>query len=75
MRRKKDQRPGRYERSGGRRAWEWLLVQVKHTWYQAGPQTPNTMDLHGHLTPSSRIKRGRNTSAARIGDNSRCPGH
>ena len=54
MRRKKDQRPGRYERSGGRRAWEWLLVQVKHTWYQAGPQTPNTMDLHGHFTPSSQ---------------------
>ena len=54
MRRRKDKNPLRYERSGGRRAWEWLLTQLSHTWYQAGPQTPNTMDLHGHFTPAAQ---------------------
>lgn len=43
----------RAERSGGRRAWEWLLTQLMHSWYQAGPQTPNQMDLQGYTTPYS----------------------
>ena len=52
LRRRHD--PTRYERSGGRRAWEWLRTQWLHSWYQAGPQTPNQMDLHGYFTPTGQ---------------------
>ena len=54
MRRKKDKNPRKYERSGGLRAWYWVLVQLAHSWYQSGPMTPNTMDVQQYFAPHSR---------------------